>query len=284
MDLTKSWVESEEQAAHSQRAKPPSKLKVSPRQVHMVDAVVGGVIHQVFTVSNRGDAPARFKVFFRKPDPRTKRANHGFVHYSLAGVVSFPAISSQFTVEFHANVVGTFSNVLVLQTETQEIEIPFRARVGPQSKHVSRFRRCWPAHKIPLNLSEDELEDFQMLPRLPMCYWDFEAEQMVVASMVAPEGGGKRSGSGNGKKSGAHFFYCVDPDLSIAELEEQARKDEDDYATQLEAALPFPRRVALFRNQNLTGDQFIVPVPQRAKIAPLPLSMPPPHLKRNGRR
>ena len=102
-----------------------------------------------------------------------------------------------------------------------------------QSKHVSRFRRCWPAHKIPLNLSEDELEDFQMLPRLPMCYWDFEAEQMVVASMVAPEGGGKRSGSGNGKKSGAHFFYCVDPDLSIAELEEQARKDEDDYATQV---------------------------------------------------
>ena len=138
MDLTKSWVESEEQAAHSQRAKPPSKLKVSPRQVHMVDAVVGGVIHQVFTVSNRGDAPARFKVFFRKPDPRTKRANHGFVHYSLAGVVSFPAISSQFTVEFHANVVGTFSNVLVLQTETQEIEIPFRARVGPQVGRLLR--------------------------------------------------------------------------------------------------------------------------------------------------
>lgn len=142
MDLTKSssssWVNSEEQAhshpaaLEAQRSKPPSKLKVSPRRVHMVDAVVGGVIHQVFTVTNRGDAPARFKVFFQKPDPHTKRANHGFVHYSLAGVVSFPAISSQFTVEFHANVVGTFNNVLVLQTETQKIEIPFHARVGPQ--------------------------------------------------------------------------------------------------------------------------------------------------------
>ncbi len=87
---------------------------------------------QVFTVTNRGGMPARFKVYFRKPDPHTKLANHGYVHYSLAGVVSFPSIAAHFTVEFHCNVVGSFSNVLVLQTETQEIEVPFEARVNPQ--------------------------------------------------------------------------------------------------------------------------------------------------------
>ncbi len=90
---------------------------------------------QVFTVTNRGGMPARFKVYFRKPDPHTKLANHGYVHYSLAGVVSFPSIVAHFTVEFHFNVVGSFSNVLVLQTETREIEVPFEARVNPQVQY-----------------------------------------------------------------------------------------------------------------------------------------------------
>lgn len=114
------------------RAPVNSRLSVSPRRVNLVDAVQGDVIHQLFSITNRGKAPVRFKAYFKQANAHTARSNHGFIHYSSSGVMSFPAIACQFSVEFHANVVGKFSNELVVQTETQEICIAFEARVSPQ--------------------------------------------------------------------------------------------------------------------------------------------------------
>ena len=88
-------------------------------------------------------------------------------------------------------------------------------------------------------MGEEELADFKMLPRMPMCHWDFDEEKMVVA---APSALSKTKGSGGkSKRKGPHFFYAIDPKRTIDQLELKARKNMDKYAEEVLYLIHFCR-------------------------------------------
>jgi hypothetical protein len=118
-----------------------------------------------------------------------------------------------------------------------------------QAPHMAHFKRCWPDHATPLDLDEDELMDFKMMPRLPMCFWDFNEQKMVVASspdanallsdtnnngrrrtQSAGATGARGTGGGDG---GAMFFYAVDLRLSIEEVDARAERQKNRYIAQV---------------------------------------------------
>lgn len=79
---------------------------------------------------------------------------------------------------------------------------------------------------MPLHLTEDELEDFKMMPRFPMCYWDFDAEKMVIAQTSSSD----RKGRG---QSDVHSLYKVDPRRSIEELSDIVEEQQEHHIQQV---------------------------------------------------
>lgn len=80
-----------------------------------------------------------------------------------------------------------------------------------------------------MNLGPEELLDYKLMPRLPMCYWDFDQEKMyTVDEDLTLSAKDKESKSKDASE--AQFFYAVHPRRSIDELERKVERRKDRYA------------------------------------------------------